>query len=209
MLLIMELTHKELKVMSIIKRNRYHFNYFFRNCTKERFFPYLLQNGFFDLEKYPIKDEQGSLQWPQLEYLHKLLKQTSNLDCRSYCEFNISVIIGSIIKLDKRHKWVDDMVTECLVLLRYEDITLPMLEKHLDNVKDNYTDSILKDEKIVRVLFPYIMGSNDSTKIELMIIKMFNFNEDEKNIFGRSLSKGHIKLIKTIYKVIFKVKDLK
>lgn len=205
---IMEPLKHEAKLIAILKRDKIQRNHFFTYSKKPDYFLTLVKHGFFNINNYPIENTRhGSKDWTQLVYLHNIISSDFRLNNPGHCEYVISNVLRAIIESKHDSLWVDNMITKMLALLYDENVDLPTLDRHLTNLQSRYPNGIIQNEEVTKILFPAILNQGNTAKIELMIVKMFNLNEEEKTIFGSSLTKAYIKVIKTIYSAILKVKN--
>jgi NAD-dependent SIR2 family protein deacetylase len=178
-----EIEKYEEYVISSMKRDCSHREYFFRNTKNENWIFILQSAGFFSIKNYPISSynkgfEQDSM-WYQLIYIENLLiKKTISAPIKSL----IIEIISDILNSDYTNDWIDSMISRILGNLPQNNIKIEVLKVHLQKIEDNPYEKQKTEFWTIKKLFYNILESNDHEKIKQISDHLFSFilNENEQ-----------------------------
>ncbi len=184
----MALSKKEQKIFSILDKDESQRNYFFRKVKDIKWFQPLLKEGFFDINRYPIRDtsvtEQGQIiAWIQLLYIEELLNQFKESLYDSYLS-SIIGIIKNIINSEYNNYWVDYKISKILSLIPQDKIEYDLLEKHFGNLENNADTRPIDDHIIIEELLPNVLKSGNPDKINLVVKSIFEFRSYKDSMFG-------------------------
>ena len=159
----------------------------------------------FDNSKFPIPDtkkakQNESIAWYQVSYLLKITEQLVD-NYNESIEEKIIEIVEKIISSDYNNYWVDLNISDIIsTLQRNNNISIDIIKKHLDNLKEKNTHS-LDNHVIVDKLLPAVLESHDDQKEELLINSVFGYKDSgdvegvsipyfDQNIVHLALKKG-------------------
>ncbi|WP_282037456.1 hypothetical protein [Saccharicrinis aurantiacus] len=188
----MTLSKKEQKIFSILSKDETQRNYFFRKVKDIKWFQPLYNEGFFDINKYPIKDTSAAKQgeniaWAQLLYIEELTTNFKASPSNIYIT-DLIKIVADIVNSNYINYWVDYRLNKILSLLPTSMVEFELLKKHLDNLEAKSSNNPINDHILITELLPAILNSGAPKKIELFISKIFQFKTYKNSTLG-SVSK--------------------